>query len=738
MAIQIGTVDGLVNISETIKVFVNGIIEFKRQNGINYAQNAKLAIGAAFQRFVNPVYNNKSIIYQLSDINNPVLTRNGAEQSPARVTYCKKMGLLIVDEDNGVFEPTALCESLYSNEITIEEYAFILMSKQGIFLNKIYKTNLLFFIAQLFNEKPSLSEQELRLSFTKAYNDSSFSKTRLDIILKSLEGANLITKIGDQYVISSIKKSLIFNEFIDKNDLLTPAIHDEDNQYSDYMGDFSHGVFDIITADNCDLFFSEYPNLQKYINKQSLISIRKNINPVINSDVLDKRKDYINAIKTKPFLLLAGISGTGKSRIVRELAFKSCPPELQDTKHTNPGNYCMIEVKPNWQDSTQLFGYASSINKKYMVTPFMRFVVKAMQYPDTPFFVCLDEMNLAHVEQYFAEFLSVLETRKNNNGVTETSALIDAHVFEDYYKEDPNQKLIPTLGNSENGISYSNLHSGNKNIAQDIFEDLGLHRSNQETDDQGKVIYKPNDKDIKVITHLLMYGMTIPENLIVIGTVNMDETTKHFSRKVIDRAMTIEMNGGQLEDMFGNSSDLDYCDDESQILNMGNYAALYISADDVIENCEAVKNNPEYIKYIKGKNEDGSIITDAMTLPKLLESVNKTLKDTPFEVSYRVMNELVIYLGVLLDNKGNSVTQAEFQDCVDHAFDQIMLMKVLPRIEGAYELFVLSDEERRTLDGKNYENKLDWLKSLTSGKSEEKLEEMIKRLNRQGFTRFWP
>ena len=127
-------------------------------------------------------------------------------------------------------------------------------------------------------------------------------------------------------------------------------------------------------------------------------------------------RPFITAIKSKPFLLLAGISGTGKSRIVRELAFMTCPKELQDEDGTTPGNYCMIEVKPNWHDSSELLGYYSSFNGGgYRFTKFDRFVVKAWLNPDVPFFVCLDEMNLAPVEQYFAEFLSVLETRSRDN-----------------------------------------------------------------------------------------------------------------------------------------------------------------------------------------------------------------------------------------------------------------------------------------------------------------------------------
>jgi hypothetical protein len=85
---------------------------------------------------------------------------------------------------------------------------------------------------------------------------------------------------------------------------------------------------------------------------------------------------YFSALRTKPFMLLAGISGTGKSRIVREFAFDSCPKELQDADGTEPGNYCMIEVKPNWHDSTELLGYWSNLNKQYMFTKFVKFLVK--------------------------------------------------------------------------------------------------------------------------------------------------------------------------------------------------------------------------------------------------------------------------------------------------------------------------------------------------------------------------
>ena len=378
---------------------------------------------------------------------------------------------------------------------------------------------------------------------------------------------------------------------------------------------------------------------------------------------------FYTAIRTKPFLLLAGISGTGKSRIVRELAFMTCPKELQDEDGTTPGNYCMIEVKPNWHDSSELLGYYSSFNGGgYRFTKFDRFVVKAWLNPDVPFFVCLDEMNLAPVEQYFAEFLSVLETRsRNKEGDVVTGALVDKQ----YFKDDTKMK-----------------------------EDLGLDGA--------------DDWTIKVRSDLVNKGLTLPPNLIVIGTVNMDDTTYQFSRKVIDRAMTIEMNGGELSQMFGNSNSLRYRSDED-VVKLGLFKAPYINADEVIERYQS------QAQIIKEK------------LPEKLEAVNTALKDTPFQVSYRVLNELVIYLGALMDEataKGEAIDDDALPALIDQAMDQITLMKILPRIEGDDDMF-------KRNGGTNI---LKTLQSLFSEDTDSyrKLDEMTDRLGRTGFTRFWP
>ena len=78
----------------------------------------------------------------------------------------------------------------------------------------------------------------------------------------------------------------------------------------------------------------------------------------------------LTAIKTKPFMLLAGISGTGKSRLVRTLAYKTCDKESLRKNPKKPGNFEIIPVRPNWHDSSELMGYVSRINGEKYITTF--------------------------------------------------------------------------------------------------------------------------------------------------------------------------------------------------------------------------------------------------------------------------------------------------------------------------------------------------------------------------------
>lgn len=382
------------------------------------------------------------------------------------------------------------------------------------------------------------------------------------------------------------------------------------------------------------------------------------INPQ-NKPVKSNFLPYLPAMRTKPFLLLAGISGTGKSRIVREMAFAACPKKLQDANNVSPGNYCMIEVKPNWHDSTELMGYASQIGKPhYVVTPFINFIIKAWHHIDTPFFVCLDEMNLAPAEQYFAEYLSVLESRKLNQGKIVSEPLI---------KPEYTQKYIEDFKASSSVFNVDNVKSTN------IFEDIAKN------------------------------GLRLPPNLIVIGTINMDETTYQFSRKVIDRAMTIEMSHVDFDAMFTDTDySLQYTDSP---MDTEFFLPKYASAREVLTQLNDVDQNLLKVQ-----------------IPELLKRLDNILQSTPFRVAYRVQNELILYYAalreVLPNEDGLSILQT--------SFDDILMMKVLPRIEGNEESL---EQPLKALVDFSMDK---YPRTLT------KIKEMQARLEINRFASFWP
>lgn len=345
----------------------------------------------------------------------------------------------------------------------------------------------------------------------------------------------------------------------------------------------------------------------------------------------------ITAIHTKPFLILGGFSGTGKSLKVKELAYLTCPKVLQEEK--TPGNYALISVKPNWHDSTELLGYESTIANKYMVTDFMRFVVKAMQHPETPFFCCMDEMNLAPVEEYFAEYLSVLESRKkvqDKNGAWHivSEPLVSADVFKKSY---------------DNNAQYS------------IFEDLGLIKvgrtiSQNEAKSVGQSAETTSEAfEREDIVDMLKHdGLCIPENLVIIGTVNMDDTTNSFSRKVIDRAMIFETDIEIFDkDKYFNAADT---------LQYGNMDGSAFICDEVRAD-QAIKNGYEL-------SED-----ERQTIIDYINDLNKAMAGTSFQVSYRVLNETILYYRSMRLLNGDKAS-------LEQVKNDILMMKVLPRIEG--------------------------------------------------------
>ena len=419
-----------------------------------------------------------------------------------------------------------------------------------------------------------------------------------------------------------------------------------------YIGSQDHPEKDI---------FENFVNM--FDSRPYLNSINEEANGAPQTEILgnieSQYRPYITAIKSKPFLLLAGISGTGKSRIVRELA-RACWDEGSDEyKAQKPKNFQMIQVKPNWHDSSDLIGYVSRVSGKaeFVAGEFLKFIAKAWEDTETPYFLCLDEMNLAPVEQYFAEYLSVIESRKSHeDGIVTTDPILEKADEEWYFN------LTASLTSNEN-------------------------------------IRKQFNKE----------GICIPQNLIVVGTVNMDETTFSFSRKVLDRAMTIEMNE---VDLHGGLTKR-----HESIGKLGN-AELVGSA---VEGVDVYNDYTDICDIALG----------------YLQKVNDVLEGTPFKIAYRTRNEFLLYvvnnLPYCKDENGNDLEQGYV---IARALDEITSMKVLSRIEG--DDTKVSDELLDNLskaieDGlKTVSGEENTVKSISLAKLKEMKGKLV-----SGYTSFW-
>lgn len=365
------------------------------------------------------------------------------------------------------------------------------------------------------------------------------------------------------------------------------------------------------------------------------------------------------SLLTKPFVILAGASGTGKSRMVKKLAYMTCRADMLRNPHDEtPGNYCMIAVKPNWHDSSELLGYKSAFaGHEYVSSDFVKFILKAFAFPNTPFFVCLDEMNLAPVEQYFAEYLSAVESAgKNTDGKWVGDPLIQRGEFGgDVLNLAPEYELPAEIKNAI------------------------------------------NEK-----------GLFIPQNLFVVGTVNMDDTTNQFSRKVLDRAMTIMMN----EVDFGTLKD-------------GAYEKL--------TNALRIKND-EIEKFIDRPSFAGSMLDEGFEA--LLNGIKSALADSPFEIGYRFAIETALYREAFAFLTGKTTSEgegesakAERNELSQIAVDHLTLMKVLPRMTGT-----LSERDSVLKDLKTF------LGSLGKHQLSAVMLERMKKFaeNNGGYISFWP
>ena len=125
---------------------------------------------------------------------------------------------------------------------------------------------------------------------------------------------------------------------------------------------------------------------------------------------------YFLSLKTKPFVILTGISGTGKTKIAQIFADYICQNKEKDEKEKR---IAFISVRPDWMDNKGLLGFYNILDETYHETPLLNLLLEARDSPNVPYFVILDEMNLSKVEQYFSDFLSIMESRTSDNMIGE-------------------------------------------------------------------------------------------------------------------------------------------------------------------------------------------------------------------------------------------------------------------------------------------------------------------------------
>ena len=335
------------------------------------------------------------------------------------------------------------------------------------------------------------------------------------------------------------------------------------------------------------------------------------------------------SLKSKPFVILAGTSGTGKTRLVKLFA------------EAIGAEYRLVPVRPDWSDSSDLLGH-HNLAGEFVPGRVLNIILEALKEPEKPFILCLDEMNLARVEYYLSDFLSVIETRD----------LKDGKIVSD--------RLLP-------------------------FEDYG---------------------DIR-----------FPENLYLAGTVNMDETTFPFSKKVLDRANTIEFNTVDLMPAVNDFGD------EVSPLETGN---------------DFLKS--EYLFLSQCLNEENREFIDSVCSD--LETINRVLKANNAHVGYRVRDEIVFYM---LNNRNADLLSR------DAAMDNAVMQKILPRIQGSsaavkdmlcelFKIFAGDFEGYQTRNNDTATGMFDTLSKSSDiryPKSAEKTAFMVRRFDEDGFTSYW-
>lgn len=329
------------------------------------------------------------------------------------------------------------------------------------------------------------------------------------------------------------------------------------------------------------------------------------------SDVVEVDTHLLVSLATKPFLILTGASGTGKTYGIRKLANSINPQKNVDDNF----NITFIPVEAGWKDGRNIIGYKNPFGddgEVYQPTPLINMLLKANsgKHSSIPFFVLFDEMNLSHVEMYFARFLALMETSRHE-GISNVPLLTtgDLVLLQKYYK------------NNNEFLEYT---------------------------------YEAITKN----------GLYIPNNVIFVGTVNIDETTYMFSPKVLDRSFVIERNTEAPSKIFNESL---IPNNVKAYLDIGQINSYLLSPLNIRQSFnDLTSTSPQYELMEK--------------VVEFLDQVYTLVEE--FTFGYRTVVECCEYYVKAIELSTDYNVDLDWLKKEECLFDEILMQKVLPKIHG--------------------------------------------------------
>lgn len=240
-------------------------------------------------------------------------------------------------------------------------------------------------------------------------------------------------------------------------------------------------------------------------------------------------RDFLALLRTHDMIVLAGDSGSGKTSLVRFVA------------ESVGGRCTVIPVKPNWTGPEDLLGYYNPIERNYQPTPFLLALQAAQAEPDVLHFICLDEMNLARVEHYFSDFLSLLERRDGCPVIPLYASDEERHVLMEsglFLSIEAEVRL--RLGLPEATTLEDLLRNEEANGL--------LHRLGGFKDAESVLLHHARLRRALSAVARTPTSLKFPTNVRIIGAVNVDETTHYLSPKVLDRVHVLRFRNPILTD----------------------------------------------------------------------------------------------------------------------------------------------------------------------------------------------